>query len=191
MELEIAVGLEGHRANELRNDQRGRVQRGAQGSSTRERTLRAGEVAWRRAGSTGNAAASNVRPAATDLRLDDKRSHPPLWVQIERRREGVANLGLVVHEERDEPLLLEDVGGSGRHGRRLRPCVHTVPHNRAQISDCRRSEEGVGRPRRSERQAWMWRAVMGVAGERVMGWLPRMCWARLLTCCCRHRDATP
>ena len=143
--------------------------------------LRAREEEWRNARSTRNEGRSEVLAVAAYLPLDDKRWHAPLLVPNQRRHEGVAKLDLVVQVVRDGGRLVIDVDRSGRHGRRLWSCEQTPPHTQAQ-----NSESGCGRreaicARRGERQACMWRAVMGVAGHSIIGLVARTCRARLVT----------
>lgn len=84
MELKSMVGLEGHRANELRNDQRGGVQQGAYGSSMGVRTLRAREVVRRHAGSARNKVRWELLAVVDVLRLDEKHCDSPLLLQNQR-----------------------------------------------------------------------------------------------------------
>ena len=145
------------RISRKRAAQRGKGRRSARrtGSRTRVCALRAREVAWRHAGSTGDRGASKVLASATDLLLDEKRCHAPLLLHIQHRREGVSNLGLVDHVERDEPQVVADLSWAGWRGRSRWSCVHTPPHNQAKKSDDGQLEQqAIGQGHR-ERQAYM------------------------------------
>ena len=177
----IMVGVCAHRAREQRSGRQRERSAPCAASSTGARTLRAGVVPRRVAGSAGNAGGSNVLASATHLRLDEKRSHAPLLVQNQARLEGVGFLDLVDLVERDDPRGVVDVDGRGRRGRRLRSCVHTPPHKQAKKIRLRQSAASRFCEHQGERQAGMWRVAVGVAGQWVMGWVPRKCWRRPLT----------
>jgi hypothetical protein len=76
------------------------------------RALRAREVAWRHAGSTRNEVRSKVQAVAAEVPLAEKRGDAPLVVPNQRVHEGVVQLDLVAHVERDEGRLVVDVGRS-------------------------------------------------------------------------------
>jgi hypothetical protein len=91
IELEIVVRLEGHRANELRNDERKAFREMRKGRAQELRALRARDVAWRHVGSTRNEVRSEAQAVAADLPLDEKHCDSPLLPQNQRLR-GVCQM---------------------------------------------------------------------------------------------------
>lgn len=156
----MMVSLCAHCAHEQLSGRKRRRSVRCAASSTGARTLMAGVVPRRVAGSAGNAGGSNVHPSATHLRLDEKRCHAPLLVQIQARLEGVGFLDLVDLVERDDSRGVVDVDGRGRRGRCLRSCVHTPPHRQAKKIRLRQSAASRFCAHQGERQAGMWRVAV-------------------------------
>ena len=86
---------------------------------------------WRHVGSTRKEGCSQVLAVATDLPLDEKCGDTPLLAPNQRRLKGVVKLDLVAQVVRDEGRDVVDVDRSRRHGRGVRFCAHTPPHNHA------------------------------------------------------------